>query len=56
MNYMPEDHYGGQGHGPYSGEYNMYNGGPHHDTSLHSSRVSLQSTGSNRNRAQVSKI
>ncbi|XP_045175328.2 splicing regulator ARVCF-like isoform X4 [Mercenaria mercenaria] len=53
MNYMPEDQYGGPGHGPYSGEYNSYNGGPHHDTSLHSSHVSLQSTGSNRNRAQM---
>ena len=53
MNYMHEDQYGGPGHGPYSGDYNSYNGGPHHDTSLHSSHVSLQSTGSNRNRAQV---
>ncbi|XP_060559042.1 splicing regulator ARVCF-like isoform X4 [Ruditapes philippinarum] len=51
MNYMHEDQYGG--HGPYSGDYNSYNGGPHHDTSLHSSHVSLQSTGSNRNRAQM---
>ncbi|XP_052220762.1 splicing regulator ARVCF-like isoform X3 [Dreissena polymorpha] len=48
MNYMPEDHYGGRG-GPYSGDYNSYNGGPHHDTSMHSSHHSLQSNNSNRN-------
>lgn len=55
MNYMPEDQYGGPSRGdPYSGDYNSYNGGPHFDSSLHSSHHSLQSTGSNRNpRSQV---
>jgi len=54
MNYMPEDQYSGPGRdGPYSGDYNSYNGGPHLDTSLHSSHMSLHSNASNRNRAQV---
>jgi len=51
LNYTGDEGYVGRG-GPYSGDYNSYNGGPHLDTSMHSSHHSLHSN-SNNTRAQV---
>ena len=57
MNYMPEDSYNSLGQDPYSGDYHSYNGGPHHDAnSIHSSHVSLHSTGSNRHNPRQVKL